>query len=701
MDATEYTGVIKKFLLPPQDDGFAIFKFETKAEGFVALGNVIEANEGDRLFIKGDWEEHSKFGKQFKITAWEKIIPTDKEHAIAFLSSGMIKGIGPVTAGHIVNTLGANAIETILEKPERLTEVKGIGSKKAAVISRTVAESYDAQRTVSQLIKLEITPKTAYKIYKRFGRPTMDLIKNDPYCLTDVGQIGFVKADEIAQKLNIKKDAPFRVRAGVLFTLNEALWNEGHTYLPLQKLTEKTLSLLNKGEINVTKEHILNALHDAEIFNHDKGISLAWVYHYENKISEVIKKLIKVLPKTTPTPVINRYEKKEKIKLTERQKQAVNMVLNSTFSILTGGPGVGKTATIKAILWVFKTIHPRAVIKLAAPTGRAARKMSEMTGELASTLHKLLQISRDKKTAYNKDNPLPCDLLIVDETSMVDLIMIKKVLDAVKAGTRILFVGDVDQLPSVGPGNILRDMLSCNTIPRVVLDKVFRQAAKSQIITNAHRINKGLQITIDRSKNDFFFFDREQPQDIRKCMLECVKKLPYDISDIQILSPMKKGPVGTYEINKMIQKEINPNSKNPRYENKYILPGDKVIQQKNNYTKQVFNGDIGMVKRVEDDLIEVQFNGDTIEYTGNEVYELAPAFCITTHKSQGSEFKVVIVPLTTSHYIMLARNLLYTAITRAKEKIVLIGTRKALAMAIRNNKPVQRCTLLQDFLEAA
>lgn len=661
------------------------------------LGDIFDAKEGEKLFIKGEWEKHSTFGDQLKIDCCEKIVPTSRDNAVSMLSSGMIKGVGPSTARNIVDTLGTRAIEVVLEQPERLTEVKGIGEKKAKSISRKVAETYEAQKAVSFLVSLGVTPKTSYRIFKKFGRSTIDYVRKNPYCIVEVNQLGFYKADEIAANLGIKKDSPFRVKAGVHFMLNSALWDEGHTYLPKNELTDRVLKLLNKECECVSDKQVVQGVNTSgEIINHSWGVSLKWVFYSEARISKNIKRLCKKLSSIVPEPVLKCYEKKESIELTVGQKKAVEMALNYGFFILTGGPGVGKTATVKAVISTFKKIFPGAEIMLAAPTGRAARKLAEVSGVYACTLHKLLEIGRDSKPVKNKGNPLDCDMLIVDESSMLDIILDKNLTDALKSGTRVLFIGDIDQLPSVGPGNVLRDMLACKKIPRIELKEVFRQAAESQIIYNAHRINRGKNLLINEYKKDFFFLDREEPSEIVKAAVHVVKNLGYKSSDVQVLSPMKKGPAGTQELNSAIQKAVNPEGK--EIQNTSLRLGDRVIQTRNNYNKKVFNGDIGIIKRVEDDRVFIQFNGHETEFNYKELNDVEIGYSITIHKSQGSEYRAVVIPLTTSHYIMLARNLIYTGITRAQEKVVLVGTRKALNIAIRNNKPVNRYTLLSIYL---
>lgn len=692
---TECIGVISRFIF--QTPRFAIFKLRTPKEDVIALGEIFNAREGEKLFLRGSWETHPKYGRQLKIKSWEKIVPTSKDEAIELLSSGLVKGVGPATAKKIVNVLGADAIEIILKNPEELKKVKGLG-KRAERIAQSVQETYDRQRIIKDLASFGLTIGMAQRAFKHFGRPVVDYIRINPYYLTKVDMIGFVKADEIAHNIGIAKDSHFRVQAGILYVLSEALQNEGYTYLPAGELVNRSLAVLNKESPVVSEEKVREVFDHEDIKVHGKGVSLERAVRCEEAIARHVKRLNRKVASLEPAPVIRLYEKREGVELTEDQAKAVTMVLNSGFSILTGGPGVGKTATIKAINAVARKIYPDMKIFFAAPTGRAARRISEVTGEMAYTIHKLLEFDHEGHPQYDTQNPLPCDLIIVDEASMVDIYIARQLLSALKTGTRVLFVGDVDQLPSVGPGDVLRDLLACPDIPRVTLDKVFRQAAKSQIIANAHRINKGQPLVIDNSKKDFIFLERESPEDICKTVVHWVKNLGCGPSEIQVLSPMKKGPVGTQEINRLIQESVNPSGEEIRLKNTVFRVGDKVIQIRNNYAKEVFNGDIGTITATDGDTIMVRFSGHEIEYAGDELKEIELAYAITVHKSQGSEFKTVIIPVTTSHYVMLARNLIYTGITRATERVVLVGTKKALAIAIRNNKPVLRYTLLREFL---
>ncbi len=678
------TGSISRFIY--HTDTFAIFKMN----GVTVLGEVACLKEGDYLRLTGEWQEHPKYGRQFRIEAWEKPVPSTREAAIAFLSCGLIKGIGPVLAERIVDALGPDAIDKIIEEPDVLKKVKGIG-KKAQRVYEQLAETYAVQQALSKLISFGITSKTALKAYKQFGRVAPDYVQKNPYCLTEIDQIGFHKADDIAEKLGLDRDSPLRIKAGILHVLDEALWNEGHTYLPRDVLTRRAVSLLNHNSITVSEAAVVGEISAVDNLCGEEKVALTWVRQYEQEVAGDVRRLSRRFS-VPPLPD----NLLEGMTLTRDQKRAVETALGNGFSILTGGPGVGKTQTVRAILRAFSLQNPWGEAILCAPTGRAARRLSELTGHPAHTIHRLLGIGKDR-VLHNRDNPLKADLVIVDETSMMCLVTAKRLLEAIPEGARVLFVGDPDQLPPVGPGNVLRDLLG--KVPTVRLTKIFRQAAESSIVTNAHRINRGEMPLVDRSKADFVFLEREDPEQIVRCVKTCVSQLGYSPMDIQVLTPMRRGPLGTVELNKQIQEERKGRGlKHGRYTYRV---GDKVIHTRNNYGKMVFNGDIGIVTRVKPDGLVVRYNGDEVQYEMQDLAELEPAWAVTTFKAQGSEFKAAIVIVSTAHYIMLHRSLVYTAITRAKEKVILVGTKKALAIAVKNNKPVQRYTMLASALAQA
>lgn len=682
------TGIVRRFIYRSGD--FGIFKLDDT----VALGEVPGVSEGDRLTVWGRWEIHPKFGRQLRVKSWEKPVPSTKEAAVEFLSSGLIKGVGPATAQAIVDALGPDAVRKILDGgPGLLKTVKGIGEKKAPEIARQVRETYQVSLVVGELVGMGLSYKVALKAYREFGRRAAEFVKKNPYCLTKLSLIGFHRADAIARNLGVSPSSPFRTEAALRHALEEALWNEGHTYLPRDLLLSRALGLLNKEEDCVTPDRAEGVLERMEELTAGEGVSFDWVRRFEKDIASDVRRLAsqKYSVLDVPESLV------PGIALTHDQREAVRVALSSGISILTGGPGVGKTQTVRAVIEAFKHENPFGRVVLCAPTGRAARRLSELTGHPASTIHKLIGMKEDG-AGFNRSSPLDCDLLVVDETSMCGVIMAKRLLEAVPDHCRVLLVGDCDQLPSIEPGNVLRDLLG--RVPTVRLTKVFRQAAESRIILNAHRINRGEMVLIDRYRDDFVLLEREDPEDVAQCIKTWVENLPYGPMDLQVLSPMRKGPLGTVELNKLLQKN-RPGPKVAHGQFTYQV-GDKVIHTKNNYSKGVMNGEIGVVEEIGEadgaPVLYVRYNGDVVEYAQDDLDELEPAWSVTIHKAQGSEFRCVVVPVHTSHYVMLYRSLLYTAVTRAREKLVLVGTKKALAMAIRNNRPVQRYTALASLL---
>ncbi|RPF49449.1 RecD/TraA family predicted helicase [Thermodesulfitimonas autotrophica] len=628
------TGIVRRFIYRSGD--FGIFKLDDT----IALGEVPGVSEGDKLTVRGKWETHPKFGRQFRVKSWEKPVPSTKEAAVEFLSSGLIKGVGPATAQTIVDTLGPDAVKKILDGgPGLLKTVKGIGEKKAPEIARQVRETYQVSLAVSELVGMGLSCRVALKAYKEFGRRAAEFVRQNPYCLTKLDLIGFHRADAIARNLGIAPSSPFRTEAALRHTLNEALWTEGHTCLPEGELISRALELLNKEGDYVSPEQAAAVLSRMEGIARNGKVAFSWARRFEEEIARDVKRLAAAKhPK--PEALERRYPVPEKenlenlipgVTLTPDQVHAVRVALSGGISILTGGPGVGKTQTVRAVIEAFRRENPFGSVVLCAPTGRAARRLAELTGHPAHTIHKLIGM-REDGAARNKNSPLDCDLLVVDEASMAGIIMAKRLLEAVPDGCRVLLVGDVNQLPSVEPGNVLRDLL--DKVPTVRLTKVFRQAAESRIILNAHRINRGEMVLIDRYRDDFVLLEREDPEDVKSCVKTFVERLPYGPMDLQVLSPMRKGPLGTIELNKLLQR----NRPGPRVAHGQFAyqVGDKVIHTKNNYLKGVMNGEIGVVEEIREvdgaPVLYVRYNGDVVEYTRDDLDELEPAWVITIHK---------------------------------------------------------------------
>lgn len=710
-------GHIARFFYKKSDD-YHVALFVYNGKQAVVTGNLYSLEEKEKILVHGEWFEHPNYGRQVRVTSWERPVPSTKVQAIAFLSSGLVRGVGPATARRIVEKLGADAVKTIMEKgSEALAGIKGL--RKVQEICNSIRDTYEVQRVIAQLLPLGISANTAIRAHKKFGGATAELVKRNPYCLMEVDKIAFLRADAIAQKLGVPPDSTGRIAGAIKHTINESIWNNGHCFLIMDELIKGAIKLLNHKGQHVTAEQV------SSVVNHLAGSGKLVIeagavypprlYRAEVALAEKVKSMISARKNTLLMGKIERfikqYELRERIRLADEQKQAVVSLMSRNLLVLTGGPGVGKTTSVKAVIGVYEMLYPNEEILLASPTGKASRRLSEVTGKEASTTHRLLGFSpKMPGPTYNKDNPLPCGLLVVDEFSMSGAIMANLLFDAVASGTRVLLVGDADQLPSVEPGNVLKDLLVAG-VPSVRLEKVFRQASQSQIITGAHKINGGQAFYPDQSRGDFYFIEKENPDEIARMIAGCVSrllKLGYTMDDIQVLSPMKNGPVGTIMLNRLLQERLNPTGAGKRE----IVRGDtafrvsdRVICIRNNYEKGnfgVFNGETGIVTRMlvdEDDEITglaVYFDQGEIQYSKKELYDLELAFAITAHKSQGSEFKAVVIPLTASHYVILARKLIYTAVTRAKEKVVLVGTKKAYWLAVKNDKLSVRNTRLAE-----
>jgi len=725
----QISGTIRRFIYRNDDFAIAVMCDNImcdRTQDIIVLGSLFGVKQGEEIIANGTWENHPKHGKQFKIEHWERPMPTTAEQAVEFLSSSLVKGVGPVSAERIVERLGSDAITEIVEKgPDVLRGIKGITPQKAEAIHTSLLENYEMQKVVARLTPLGLTVKMAQKAYKHFGGLAVERIRQNPYCLMDMDMIGFVRADEIAVKAMVSKDSPYRIKAAVRHVLEEACWGLGHCYLPFDEHIASTLKLLNRDAEDVSESDVKTALktmvRELEMVVEGNAVYLAWLHKAEARTAERVKTLCRAgsARNGMRVPVWSKeFELRYRVTLTAEQKEAAERLLGENLLILTGNPGTGKTTTVKYVLETFRKLKPDAEILLAAPTGRASCRLAEVAGMEASTIHSMLGIRPGEGPAYNRNNPLPCDLLVVDEVSMLDLQLANLLFDAVKPGTKMLLVGDADQLPAVGPGNVLRDMIDAG-LPAVRLKVVHRQAAESQIITNAHRILNGRIPAADHSKGDFYFIEKEAPEEIARVILASVVRflqLGYKMSDILVLSPMKRGPIGTREINVLIQKTVNPPSAaKPEviYGSTVFRVGDKVMQTRNNKEANVSNGDIGIIDKIEKTfdeggvetgeislVVSYPYAGE-VRYGNGQMKDLLPAYAVTIHKAQGSESPVVIMPVSTQHYIMLSRNLYYTAVTRAQKKVVMVGAKKALAIAVKNDKPVQRNTRLKERLREA
>ncbi len=707
------TGTVEKIVYRNEENGYVIAKvsLEKNEEKLATIvGTIASINIGETYELKGEWVNNPKYGWQFNFENYQLILPTSLLGLKRYLSSGLIKGVGPATADRIVKHFGNKTLEVLENNLQRLSEVEGIAEKRIKVISTSWEEQKEIKRVMIFLQSYKITTGYAVKIYKTYGNAAIEKLKENPYRLVDdVFGIGFKIADRIAQNLGIEPTSPARIKAGIKYSLNE-LANQGHCYGVINEVIEKGSELLEVEESLVEKAlEILK--NNNEIIVQEDRLWLPLYYFAELGVSKKLIELSKF-----PQQIINldmqkkiRYlEKRYDFSFAEEQKEALRKVLLNRVLVLTGGPGTGKTTTTLGLIELFKELKLKII--LAAPTGRAAKRMSETTGREAKTIHRLLEYS-PKNGTFTRDvkNPIKTDVIILDEVSMIDILLMNSLLKAVLPGTFLILIGDVDQLPSVGPGNLLKDIIDSETIPVVRLTKIFRQDWRSLIIVNAHRVNEGKYPVIKGERErDFYFIEEEEPQLAAQKIIDlCTVRLPSKykidpVDDIQVLSPMYKGEVGADNLNYSLREALNSKGKEIKYGNYSFRINDKVMQIKNNYDKEVFNGDIGRINHinVEDHILEVNFYGRKVGYDFSELNELVLAYAITVHKSQGSEYRIVIIPVMTQHYLLLQRNLLYTGITRAKDMVILIGTKKALWIAINNNKTFHRNTSLKERLRA-
>ena len=711
-------GTIERITFYNDENGYTVARFlpEGKNDVVTIVGNMMGANVGESLALEGLWTNHPQHGRQFEIKHFSLQYPATVQGLRKYLGSGLIKGIGPVTAERIVKHFGLETLEVIEKQLERLREVEGVGPKRIDIIRRGWAEQKQIKEVMLFLQSHGVSTSLAVKIYKAYGDGALNVVRNDPYRLArDIWGIGFLTADKIARALGIKPDDPARIEAGVRYVLGQ-FSNDGHVFALRADLLAQAAEALDAPTMLI-EEAITRLTQAEEIFVEDEAIYLMPFYFAEIGVANRLKELV-ASPRSRLaelraldwTTVFDWLAKQSQVALTLKQQDAVKTAFVSKVSVLTGGPGTGKTTSVRALIQLLKA--KRKTFKLAAPTGRAAKRLSEATGEPAQTLHRLLEFKpfEGNKFARDRDNPLDADLIIVDELSMIDLLLMNALLKAIDLGSHVLLIGDPDQLPSVGAGSVLRDLIASQFVPVVALDVIFRQSESSLIITNAHRINQGELPRFTQDAQDFFLFKENEPEPAAQRVVELLKtripnKFGLDpIEDIQVLSPMHRGSVGVGMLNQMLQEALNPPGERKRewrHGSRVFRVGDKVLQTRNNYDKLVFNGDLGRVTAVdvEDQQILVDMDGTSIVYEFSELDELVHAFAMSVHKSQGSEYRAVVIPLLTQHYMMLQRNLLYTAVTRAKQLVVLVGSLKAIALAVKNNKIVQRNSRLAQRLQ--
>ena len=696
---------IEHIIFQNPDNGYSVFQVvvgDSLYDYQTVVGTFQGVGVGTTIVAEGEWTT-SKFGRQFKVEKWHEELPATIKGIEAYLASGLIKGIGRNYAKRIVKQFGLDTFAILDFAPERLLEVEGIGKGRMEKIRR----SWDEQKSINDIMVFlqghGVSPAYAVKIYKEYGDKAIEKVKENPYALADdVFGIGFKMADEIAFSFGYEKDDLRRCKAGVVFLLGQ-MANDGHCFAEREQLITNAVELLG-----VEQEHIEEALNhlafEQGIINEEEKYFLPMYYYCEQGVANRIKNLIKHNEKKLIEPDIEKISKENHVEYDDIQADAIKQAIRSKVMVLTGLPGTGKTTTVLGIIKAFEAMDKH--ILCAAPTGRAAKRMSEATGMEAVTIHRLLEYKPDSGFQRNDTCKLIGDVLIVDESSMIDIMLMNSLLKAIPDKMRLILVGDIDQLPSVGAGNVLRDIIDSGIVPVVRLTRIFRQALTSRIVTNAHKVNHGEVPDITNGKDtDFFFIKDEDPAQAAKDIVDIVKtRIPkaynYDIGDIQVLTPMKNGAVGTINLNVELQQAINPEGDFVQCGQYKYRVGDKVMQIRNNYDKNVFNGDVGTVLSVnaEDRQMSVLFDKEPVLYEGGDINELTLAYACTIHKSQGSEYPVVVMPLMMSHYIMLQRNLVYTGITRAKKICIIIGDTKALAYAVKNMVVTQRNTMLKERL---
>ena len=726
-------GYVEHIVFRNNDNGYTVFQLVSEEEELTCVGLFSVLAEGELVQVSGYMKEHPLYGEQLQVEQYELLAPEDETAMERYLGSGAIKGIGAAMAARIVRRFKGDTFRIIEEEPERLAEVKGISEKKAIEISAQMEEKKDLRQAMMFLTQYGISVPLAVKIYQQYGNRTYQVVEENPYRLADdISGIGFKIADEIASRIGIHTDSDYRIRSGLLYVLLQAT-GEGHTCLPKEDLLHRASALLGVEEEQMETQ-LMNLCMDRKlVMKEQNGKVMVWYgqYYYmelnvakmlhdlnlecEMEESQIVKKLSKV-------------EKQASITLDEMQRKAVVEAVKNGVLVITGGPGTGKTTTINAIIRYFETEDME--ILLAAPTGRAAKRMTEATGWEAVTIHRLLELSGvpsdDRSTASferNEENPLEADVIIIDEMSMVDIFLMNALLKAVSVGTRLILVGDINQLPSVGPGCVLKDIIRAGSCPVVQLTRIFRQASQSDIIVNAHKINRGEHVTLDNKSRDFFFLQRQEPNVILRVVLALVQeKMPRYVdarpTDIQVLTPMRKGSLGVENLNEMLQRYLNPPSpeKNEKETARgRFREGDKVMQIKNNYQIEwearnrygiaidkgtgIFNGDMGIVQQIDllAETMEVLFDDyRTVTYSFQMLEELELAYAVTIHKSQGSEYPAVVIPLLTGPRMLMNRNLLYTAVTRARSCVTLVGNPETFAQMIDNASEQTRYSGLYD-----
>lgn len=717
-ESVEIAGTLDRVVFHNAENGYTVCRvMPVGAKDPVSVvGTMMQPQVGVRLRITGRWVEHDRFGRQIQMLSCEEIMPADTEGIRLYLASGLIKGIGEVMAGRIVDLFGPDTIQVLDEEPERLLEVHGLGRRTLERIRKSWAEHRGIRELMLFLQPHGISTAYAVRIFRNYGQQALEVVRENPYRLAmDIRGIGFVTADSVARKLGFSEQHPLRAQAGILYTL-QRMMEDGHVYVPRDLLVTRT-----SEQLNIPLDLVENSLDDLELdervvreeMDGEIGIYLNRFYLYESRIAFYLQRLLHS-PKSVRFPdaaaVVRQVTEDLPITLAPEQLEAVCTAARSKLMVLTGGPGTGKTTIINAIIRLFERV--RAKILLAAPTGRAAKRMSETSRREARTIHRLLEYSpAEDGFARNEDNPLACSLLVIDEASMMDTQLFFHLLKAVPLGTTFILVGDAHQLPSVGPGDVLQDIISSGAIPVVELTEIFRQSAESEIICNAHMINRGEMPRLESSRarlSDFYFIQQQDPERAADMVVELVKNhIPrrfglHPVNDIQVLTPMHKGAVGAAYLNTRLQEALNPQKSYVQQGDRRFGLHDKVMQIRNNYDKDVYNGDIGRIILMDtkERTLTVRFDDRNVPYDFKDLDEIVPAYAISIHKSQGSEYPAVVIPLMMQHYMLLQRNLIYTGVTRGKRLVILVGEKKALHIAIKNNRMLKRFTRLARRLGA-
>ncbi|GDY42883.1 SF1B family DNA helicase RecD2 [Streptomyces antimycoticus] len=724
-------GVLERITYANEENGYTVARVDTgrgSGDLLTVVGSLLGAQPGESLRMEGRWGSHPQYGKQFTVENYQTVLPATVQGIRRYLGSGLIKGIGPRIADRITEHFGVDTLDVIEERPERLVEVPGLGPKRTKMIAAAWEEQKAIKEVMVFLQGVGVSTSIAVRIYKKYGDASISVVKNEPYRLaSDVWGIGFLTADKIAQSVGIPHDSPDRVKAGLQYALSQSA-DQGHCYLPEEQLIADAVKLLQVdtglvidclGELAAEDEGVVREpVPGPEDGEPVSAVYLVPFHRAEISLAGQVLRLLRTEQDRLPAfrdvdwdKALSWLASRTGADLAPEQRHAVRLALTEKVAVLTGGPGCGKSFTVRSVVELARA--KKAKVVLAAPTGRAAKRLSELTGAEASTVHRLLELKPGGDAAYDRDRPLDADLVVVDEASMLDLLLANKLVKAVPPGAHLLFVGDVDQLPSVGAGEVLRDLLAPGSpVPAVRLTRIFRQAQQSGVVTNAHRINEGVP-PVTQGLSDFFLFVEDDTEEAGRLTVDvAARRIPAKFGldprrDVQVLAPMHRGPAGAGTLNGLLQQAITParpDLAERRFGGRVFRVGDKVTQIRNNYEKGangVFNGTVGVVTSLDTDEQRLTVRTDEDEevpYDFDELDELAHAYAVTIHRSQGSEYPAVVIPVTTGAWMMLQRNLLYTAVTRAKRLVVLVGSRRALGQAVRTVSAGRRCTALDHRL---